>query len=190
MQRSFGRRLKRDFQKNWSAYLLVLPVLVYFILFHYKPMYGVIIAFKKFSIRKGILGSPWVGLQYFREFLSSYYFWRLMKNTLSISLASLVFGFPIPILFALLLNEVRSNRYKKVIQTVSYMPHFISLVVICSLVRLFTAHNGLIAGFFGLFGYDTRFDMLNSGRLFTPIYVGSGIWQNTGWDCIIYLSGL
>ncbi len=177
-------------QKNWSAYLLVLPVLIYFIIFHYKPMYGIIIAFKKFSIRKGIIGSPWVGFQYFSDFLSSYYFWRLMKNTLTISLASLIFGFPVPIIFALLLNEVRSNGYKRTIQTISYMPHFISLVVICSLVRLFTAHNGMIAAFCGLFGYDTRFDMLNNGKLFMPIYVLSGIWQNTGWDCIIYLSAL
>lgn len=190
MQRTFMSRVRKDMRQNWTAYLLVLPVIAYFIIFHYKPMYGLIIAFKKFSIRKGILGSPWVGFDYFLDFFSSYYFLRLIRNTLSISFSSLIFGFPVPIIFALLLNEVHNQKYKKVIQTVSYMPHFISLVVICSLVRLFTAHHGLLTSFFALFGYDPNFDMLNHKNLFVPIYVGSGIWQNTGWDCIIYLSAL
>ena len=153
-------------------------------------MYGVIIAFKKFSIRKGIMGSDWVGLQYFEEFIGSYYFWRLLKNTLTISVSSLIFGFPAPIIFALLLNEVRFTWYKKTIQTISYMPHFVSLVVICSLVRQFTASGGILVEFFSLFGYDGRFDMLNHANLFVPIYVGSDIWQNVGWNCIIYLSAL
>ena len=187
---SFLRRVQRDMRRNWSAYLLVLPVIVYFILFHYKAMYGVIIAFKKFSMRKGIMGSDWVGLQYFEEFIGSYYFWRLLKNTLTISVSSLIFGFPAPIIFALLLNEVRFTWYKKTIQTISYMPHFVSLVVICSLVRQFTASGGILVEFFSLFGYDGRFDMLNHANLFVPIYVGSDIWQNVGWNCIIYLSAL
>lgn len=190
MQNTFLRRVRKDMARNWTAYLLVLPVIAYFIIFHYKPMYGVIIAFKKFSIRKGIMGSAWIGFKHFEDFFSSYYFWRLLRNTLSISVYSLIFAFPVPIVFALLLNEVQNTKYKKTIQTISYMPHFISLVVICSLVRLFTAHNGLLVSFFAMFGYDARYDMLNHANLFAPIYIGSGIWQNTGWDCIIYLSAL
>ena len=191
VQRSFGRRLKRDFQKNWSAYLLVLPVLVYFILFHYKPMYGVIIAFKKFSIRKGILGSPWVGLQYFREFLSSYYFWRLMKNTLSISLASLVFGFPVPILFALLANTVNSARYKKITQTIVNLPHFISVVVLVSMVnQVFGSRTGL----YGLIGQALTGsyppDLFADANSFQHLYIWSGVWQNFGWNAIIYIAAL
>ena len=190
MQNTFLKRMRKDMARNWTAYLLVLPVIAYFIIFHYKPMYGVIIAFKKFSIRKGIMGSAWVGFKHFEDFFSSYYFWRLLRNTLSISVYSLIFAFPVPIIFALLLNEVQNLKYKKTIQTISYMPHFISLVVICSLVRLFTAHNGLLVSFFSWFGYDARYDMLTQANLFAPIYIGSGIWQNTGWDCIIYLSAL
>lgn len=172
------------------AYAIVLPVLAFYLIFRYKPMYGVIIAFKDFSARKGIIGSPWIGFDNFVSFFSSFYFWRLIKNTLAISFSSLIFGFPAPIIFALLLNEVRNTSFKKTVQTISYMPHFISIVVVCSLIRLFTSSGGMIVQFLTLFGYDGRFDMLNNSDFFVPIYVVSGIWQNTGWNCIIYLSAL
>ncbi len=190
MARSFTKRLKKDMRLNWSAYLLVLPVLLYYALFCYKPMYGIIISFKDFSLRKGIVGSEWVGLVYYKDFFSSYYFLRLLRNTVVISLTSIIVGFPIPIIFALLLNEVRSRAYKRTVQTISYMPHFISIVVICALIRLFTANNSLLTIFFSYFGYDARYDMLNFKEYFVPIYVLSGVWQNTGWNCIIYLSAL
>ncbi len=190
MAQSFIKRLKKDMRLNWSAYLLVLPVLLYYAIFCYKPMYGIIISFKDFSLRKGIVGSEWVGLVYYKDFFSSYYFLRLLKNTVMISVASIAVGFPIPIIFALLLNEVRSRAYKRTVQTISYMPHFISIVVICALIRLFTANHSLLTTFFSYFGYDDRYDMLNYKEYFVPIYVLSNVWQNTGWNCIIYLSAL
>lgn len=183
-------RLKKDWTLNWTAYLMVLPVLAYYVIFCYKPMYGIVISFKDFSIRKGIMGSQWVGLKYYYDFFGSYYFLRLLKNTVIISLTSIALGFPTPIVFALLLNEVRSNAYKRTIQTVAYMPHFISIVVICALIQLFTSHDSLLTTFFSHFGYDPKYDMLNFPQYFVPIYVLSGVWQNTGWNCIIYLSAL
>ena len=186
---SFLQRVRRDMTRNWTAYVLAVPVLAYYILFHYKPMYGIVIAFKKFSIRKGIMGSPWVGFQYFQDFFSSYYFWRLLRNTLTISLSSLVFAFPVPIIFALLLNEVRVPWYKKTIQTISYMPHFISLVIICSMVRDFCSTNGLFNTILAAFGI-ARIDFLIQPKWFYPIYIISGILQHIGWDSIIYLAAL
>ena len=185
----FGARLGRDLKQNWEAYLLVVPALVVFIIFCYKPMYGIIIAFKNFTPGRGILGSRWVGFKHFQDFFSSYYFGRLLRNTLTISLSSILFGFPAPIIFALLLNEVRNQKFKRVVQTVTYMPHFISLVVICSLIRMFTAENGLIVGMLSWFGF-VPVSLLSKKQYFVPIYVLSNIWQGFGWDSIIYLSAL
>ncbi len=182
-------RLGRDIRKNYGAYLLILPAILYYTIFCYKPMYGIIIAFKDFSPGKGIFGSPWVGLKHFEAFFSSYYFWRLLKNTLSISLTSIVFGFPAPIIFALLLNEIRNMKFKRVVQTVTYMPHFISLVVICSLIKLFTAEDGIITSLLSVVGFEPV-TMLSKSRYFVPLYVISGIWQEVGWGSIIYLSAL
>ena len=179
MAQPFIKRLKKDMRLNWSAYLLVLPVLLYYAIFCYKPMYGIIISFKDFSLRKGIVGSEWVGLVYYKDFFSSYYFLRLLKNTVVISVASIAVGFPIPIIFALLLNEVRSRAYKRTVQTISYMPHFISIVVICALIRLFTANHSLLTTFFSYFGYDDRYDMLNYKEYFVPIYVLSNVLHVT-----------
>lgn len=185
----FGARLGRDLKQNWEAYLLVVPALVVFIIFCYKPMYGIIIAFKNFTPGRGILGSKWVGLKHFQDFFSSYYFGRLLRNTLTISLSSILFGFPAPIIFALLLNEVRNQKFKRVVQTVTYMPHFVSLVVICSLIRMFTAENGLIVGMLSWFGFEPV-SLLSKKQYFVPVYVLSNIWQGFGWDSIIYLSAL
>ena len=186
---SFFSRLLRDLRKNKFRYLIVLPVLIYYIVFCYKPMYGAIIAFKDYNPALGILGSPWVGLKHFKDFFESFYFWRILKNTLVISGASLIFGFPMPILLALLINEVNNRRYKKFVQTVSYMPHFISLVVVCSMIREFTMDTGIINDFLSLFGVP-RVTMLNEKSYFVPVYVISGIWQQIGWDSIIYLAAL
>ncbi len=183
-KRTAGQILVRDFKKNKYIYLIVLPVVVYLIIFAYKPMYGVVIAFKDFKGTRGIWGSPWVGLKHFRDFFSDIYFWRLLRNTFLISLY-----FPVPILFALLLNEVRAVWYKKLIQTSSYLPHFISMVIICSLIRQFSYSNGLfndIAEFFG----GTRKPFLQYAGYFRTIYVASGIWQEFGWSSIIYLAAL
>lgn len=184
-------RLKKDWIENGGAYLLALAVLAYYLLFHYKPMVGAVIAFKDFSSSKGIWGSKWIGVRYFSEFFTSYYFLRLVKNTLVISLSSLIFAFPLPILFALLINEVKNDRFRKTVQTISYMPHFISMVVVCSMVRLFTDGNSFIVQILSFFGHNNLGgNLLNEKSMFVPIYVVSGIWQNLGWDCIIYIAAL
>ncbi|MEK8129089.1 ABC transporter permease subunit [Paenibacillus filicis] len=168
----------------------MIPIIAYYVIFHYLPMYGAIIAFKQFSPVKGIWGSDWVGLKHFEAFFSSYYFWRILINTLLISLNTLLFEFPAPILLALLLNEVRSKYVKNVVQTVTYMPYFISLVVICGIVKDFTNSGGLInTAYTALTGTDGQ-AMLQRPELFRTIYVMSEIWQKTGWESIIYMAAL
>lgn len=186
---SLALRLKKDFIKYKGVYLMVMPVLLFYIIFCYKPMYGLIIAFKDFSPGAGILGSEWVGFQHFKDFFESFYFGRLLKNTLTISLTSIIFGFPAPIIFALLLNEIKNQKFKRFTQTISYMPHFISMVVVCGMITMFTSDKGIVTYILSLFGFD-RISMLTKPEYFVPIYVISGIWQNLGWDTIIYLSAL
>ena len=183
------RTLRRDLYVNKELYLLFIPVLLYYIMFHYAPMYGALIAFKNFKPSLGISGSAWVGLQHFQHFFNSYYFVTLLRNTLTISLSVLIFGFPIPIILAILINELRSRRYARLVQTVTYMPHFISLVVICGMIREFTSSTGLITVIMGYFGYPAQ-TMLNDPSLFVPIYVISEIYQQAGWGSIIFLAAL
>jgi len=168
---------------------MALPVLAYYLLFHYGPMYGAVIAFKNFDVSKGIWGSPWVGFQYFREFFQSYYFSRLLRNTFLLSFYQLLWGFPAPILFALLLNEIRNHAFKRTIQTAAYLPHFISTVVVCGLIHDFFARDGVITSLYTLFGGEAT-SFLSQPQYFRGIYVGTGIWQETGWGAIIYLSAL
>jgi len=152
-------------------------------------MYGVLMGFQDYKPMLGIEGSPWVGFQHFTDFFNSPYFFRVIKNTLTISLSQLFFSFPMPIILALLLNEVKTRWFGRTIQTVTYIPHFISLVVVCALVRDFTSDTGIITSIFKFFGYDGR-TMLTKPDLFVPIYVTSGIWQEIGWNSIIYLAAL
>ena len=180
---------KKDFIKFRYVYLMILPVVIWYVVFCYMPLYGAQIAFKDFNPGLGIIGSPWSGLKHFRLFFSGVYFVRTFTNTILISIYSLIFGFPAPIILALLLNEVRNNRFKRAVQTITYIPHFISLVVICSMIREFTASDGLINTIVELFG-GTRRSMLLDSKLFRPIFIISGIWQNIGWDSIIYLAAL
>ena len=181
--------LRRDMQRNWSLYLLAVPVIIYFILFSYKPMYGALIAFKNYSPGRGFSGSPWVGFVHFVRFFNSPYFVRLIRNTFLISFYGLVFGFPAPIILALLLNEVRHSPFKRVIQTITYLPHFISMIVIAGMITDFCLSTGLfndIAVFFG----GQRLSLLQQPNLYRPIYITSDIWQHIGWGTIIYLSAL
>lgn len=178
-----------DIRKNKLLYLMLLPVLLYYVIFHYGPMYGAIIAFKDFSPRLGILGSDWAGFEHFETFFTGAYFWRTIKNTIMISLYELIFGFPAPIILALLLNEVKNSIFKRTVQTVTYMPHFISLVVICGIVKDFTSSEGIINDILAWFGAE-RATFLLDPELFRPIYVTSGIWQHIGWGTIIYLAAL
>ena len=187
---SFRTRLKKDLKKNGFLYVMIIPVLLYFIVYHYWPMYGVMIAFKDYKVKMGILGSPFVGLKHFERFFSSYYFELLLKNTLSVSAYSLLVEFPIPIIFALLLHYLKNNRLRKVTQMVSYAPHFISTVVICSMITIFSSKDtdlfNIIRGFFGL----EAVNFLSKPEWFKSIYVWSGVWQSAGWSAIIYISAL
>lgn len=186
---SFKYRVRRDWSKNKSLYLLVLPVLVFYILFHYKPMYGAIIAFKDYTPRLGVWGSPWVGLDNFVRFFESIYFVRLIKNTILLSLYNLVFGFPAPIILALLLNEIRNRKFKSLAQTVTYLPHFISLIVVTGMLTNFAMTSGLFNDIIVMLGGE-RSALLQNPKLYRTIYVASGIWQEVGWGSIIYLSAL
>jgi len=186
---SVVKRLQRDMRKNLDLYLLVLPVVIYYIIFIFGPMYGAIIAFKDFSPAKGILGSNWVGFKHFTNFFSSPNFKVVMYNTLNISLKSILFGFPVPIIFALLLNEIKNKKFSSVIKTVSYFPHFVSLVVICAMIKTFVSNNGLIGEFINSFT-GGKTSLLNDSKYFVSILVTSDIWQQFGWNSIIYLAAI
>lgn len=181
--------IKKDLKLNRTIYLLAIPMIVYYILFSYIPMYGVVIAFQNYKPTLGISGSEWVGFEHFKSFFNNHFFWRLIRNTLMLSLYNLVFSFPAPILLALLLNEIHHNSYKRIVQTVSYIPHFISLVVICGMIKDFTSVDGIfndIAAFLGV----QRVNMLQEPGMFRLIYTASDIWSGIGWGSIIYLSAL
>ena len=152
MKKYTGDRIKKDFQRNWTLYLLVIPVIIFYAIFMYKPMYGAIIAFMDYTPAKGISGSEWVGFENFARFFSSPYFVRLLRNTLLLSVYSIVFGFPAPIILALLLNEVGNKKFKKISQTVTYLPHFVSMVVICGMIKDFCLSTGLINDIVAFFG--------------------------------------
>lgn len=189
MKETLGLRIKKDWKRNRSLYMLLIPVILFYVLFHYKPMYGAIIAFQNYTPAAGITGSEWVGFENFIRFFTSPYFWRLIRNTLSLSLYGLVIGFPMPIILALMLNEVSHNRFKKTIQTITYLPHFISLVVVCGMIVNFTISTGLINDIIVFFGGD-RSALLQRPELYRTIYIISDIWQGIGWGSIIYLSAL
>lgn len=186
---SFSFRVKKDWKRNRSLYLLVLPVILFYVLFHYKPMYGAIIAFQDFNPRLGVSGSDWVGFDQFIRFFTSPYFGRLVKNTLLLSVYGIIFGFPAPIILALLLNELKAMRFKKTVQTVTYLPHFISLVVVTGIIKDFTQSTGLINDIIVMFG-GVRTSLIQNPALYRTIYIVSDIWQGIGWGSIIYLSAL
>ena len=187
---SLGIRLWKNMKKNWILYVMIAPVVVYYIVFAYTPMYGILLAFKNYKVKQGIMGSPWVGLDHFRRFFSAYNFKQLIGNTVGISVYSLIIGFPIPIVFALMLNYLTHNRLKKVVQMVSYAPYFISTVVICGMITIFMAPDtgilNVIRGFFGL----ESVNFLAKPEWFKSIYVWTGVWQGMGWSSIIYISAL
>ena len=148
----FAFRARRDWQRNWELYVIIIPVLIYFILFQYKPMYGALIAFKNYKPALGFLGSPWVGLDNFTRFFTSPFFGRLVRNTLLLSFELLLFGFPAPIILALLINEVRHKGFKKSVQTLTYLPHFISLIVVVGMITDFSMTSGLFNDIIVFFG--------------------------------------
>lgn len=188
-KKGIRERIVADFKQNKFVILMALPVVLWYVIFHYVPLYGISIAFKNFSPMKGIMGSPWVGLRYFNEFFQGYYAWRVIKNTLLINVYQLIFGFPAPIILALLLNEIKNSIFKRAVQTVTYLPHFISIVVICGMIVDFTAKGGVINTVLSVFGW-TPANLLLKPEYFRTIYIGSGIWQGIGWGSIIYLAAL
>ena len=177
-------------KSNWALYFFLLPTVVYFIIFNYIPMYGIQIAFKNFSASDGIWGSPWVGTYWIEQFISSPMFWNYFLNTLILSLYSLLAGFPAPIILALIINYIASPRFKRVAQTITYMPHFISVVVLVGMMSSFLSpSSGFVNTFLSMFGIEPIYFMGKS-ELFRHLYVWSGIWQNAGWDSIIYIAAL
>ncbi len=175
-----------------QRYLLVLllPGLLYFVIFKYVPMYGIIIAFKDYDFMRGIQNSAWVGFKYFKEFFQSPYCFRLIKNTFLLSAVNLVFGFPIPIIFALLLNELKSAKLKKVTQTASYLPYFLSTVVVIGILQqLVSPSSGVINAIRNMMGKESIHFFMEK-QYFIPMYVITDIWQNTGYNAIVYISAL
>lgn len=186
---SFGFRARKDFAKNWELYLIMLPVLIFYVIFCYKPMYGALIAFQDYKPNLGFAGSPWVGFDQFIRFFTSPFCVRLIRNTLLLSLQLLIFGFPAPIILALLINEVKNKHFKKGVQTLTYLPHFISLIVVCGMITDFSMTTGLFNDIIAFFGGE-RIALLQDPALYRPIYIASDIWQGVGWGSIIYLSAL
>lgn len=181
--------IQRDLRRNWTLYLMVSPVILFFLLFHYVPMFGVAIAFQDYMPGLGFMDSPWVGFRHFVDFFTNPYFTRLLRNTFMISFYNLIFGFPAPILLAILLNELPFLKYKSLMQSFSYLPHFISTVVICGMIVDFSMTNGLFNDIIVMLG-GTRQPLLQNAGLFRTIYIASGIWQSVGWGTIIYLSAI
>lgn len=187
---SFPKRLLKNIKAHPLLYIMIVPVVAYFLVYHYYPMYGMIISLFDYVPAKGIFGSDFVGLKHFKGFLSDPYFFRTMRNTLSINVLLLVFGFPFPIIFAILLNELRSSRLRKMAQTITYMPHFISTVVISGLMLDFCKTNGVITSLVTAFTGQEAFNLFSKSVFFQPLYVVMCIWQEFGWDSIIYFAAL
>ena len=185
----YGSMLRKDFLRNRSVYLMAAPVVAFFLIFYYAPMFGLVISFKRYTPALGIFGSPWVGLKYFEDFFQSYFAFRIIRNTILLSVLSLLWGFPAPIILALLVNEVRKTPFKRAVQSLTYLPHFISLVVVCGLLLEFSQNSGLFNDLRGLFGADP-IPFFQDPRYFRGFYVSSGIWQEIGWGSIIYLAAL
>lgn len=182
-------RLRKSFALHWQLYLLIILPVAWVVIFRYKPMVGLVIAFKNYRLRDGIWGSPWVGLTHFENFFKSYYFGRLIGNTVGISIYSLIAGFFPPIILAVALNECILRKFTKVVQTVSYLPHFLSTVVVTSILTQILSYNGLLNTFVVSLG-GTATSYLGVPGLFKSIYVWSGVWQSMGYNSIIYLAAL
>lgn len=175
--------------KQKALWLMALPGIIWYFIFCYVPMYGLIIGFKNFSPFRGIMKSPWVGFKWFQQFFSSQFFWPLIRNTLLLNIYSILFSFPIPIILALFLNEIQHSWFKRTGQTISYLPHFISTVVIVGMVTNFLTPGGIVNNFLGIFGVKP-INFLVKPEWFRTIYIASGIWQSAGWGSIIYLAAI
>ncbi len=188
--RSAGRSLWLRIRRNGGLYLLMIPAMIIFICFTYLPMYGIVIAFKNFKPARGILGSEWAGLRYFKKYFSSYMFSNTIRNTLLISIYTILVTFPLPILIALMCNQMYAKRFKKFFQVSTYLPHFISTVVMCGMIVLFLSpSSGVIPKLLGYIGVQTG-DLMGKASAFSSIYVWTEAWQHVGWDSIMYIAAL
>lgn len=182
--------LADHFKREWQIYVMLAPMLIWFLVFLYKPMYGLQIAFKDYSIFRGIEASPWVGMEHFNDLFSNSQFIRAIKNTFLISFYSLIFGFPVPILLALMFNEIINAVYKRSAQTIVYLPHFISTVIIAGIViTAFSPSAGIVNTILSWFGVEPIY-FLTKSEWFRPIFIGSGIWQEAGFSSIIFLAAI
>lgn len=185
------RKLSLRIRDNWQMYVFLSIPLAWLLLFKYEPMYGTIIAFKKYDFSVGIMGSPWIGLSNFIKFFNSYQFERVVGNTLYLSVVQMVLTFPIPIIFALMLNSVLSRRYKSAVENITYMPHFISTVVLVGIInRVLDINTGMINNVLAYFKINFDNNMFIGGPNFRILYILSGVWQSTGWGSIIYMAAL
>lgn len=191
MKHDFAARLKRDLRMNKELYLILLVPLIWYIIFKYIPMYGTLMSFQDYNMRLGITGSRWVGLGNYKRFFSDPYFSRDIWNTISLSVKGIVVGFPIPIILALLINELTNKTFTKFVQTATYIPHFISMVVICGMLKVFLAKDGAISSMISLLpGVNIKESLLNNANLFATIFIGSDIWQEAAWGSIIYVAAI
>lgn len=188
-KKSVFQSIAAELKKNKYLYILAIPVVAFYLIFLYGPMFGLVIAFKDYNIGQGFLASKWVGLKYFKEYFGSVYFLRTLSNTFIISLMDIVFGFPFPIIFALMLNELKGKWFKKTVQTASYLPHFISVVVICGMITDFFGTDGLITNIISKITGENM-NYIGDPRYFRSIFVGTNIWQQFGWGSIIYIAAL
>ena len=182
--------IKKDWIHNRAVYLMAIPIVLYFLIWNYLPMVGIALAFEDYSARGGFLFSKWIGLKNFVDFFKSYYLWRLLRNTLILSVGNMIINFPAPIILALLLNELENQVFKKVIQTISYMPFFISVVVICGIIVDFFSYNGAFTILLTKLGLAENKDLMSVRSFFRPIYILSNTWQGVGYGSIIYLAAL
>ena len=183
------KSITTELKKNKYLYILTIPVAAFYLIFLYGPMFGLVIAFKDYNIGQGFLASKWVGLKYFKEYFGSIYFLRTLSNTFIISLMDIIFGFPFPIIFALMLNELKGKWFKKTVQVSSYLPHFISMVVICGMITDFFGTDGLITNVLSKITGENM-NYIGDSRYFRSIFVGTNIWQAFGWGSIIYIAAL
>ena len=178
-------------RRNWLLYVFLLPAVIYIGIFLYAPMYGLLIAFKDFTASKGILGSPWVGIKWFELFFTTPRFWQILQNTLILSVYSLIVGFPLPVILALMINDIGNLRFKRFTQTVTYMPYFISTVVLVGMMSvLFSPKSGVINAILAYMGGSGETFFMGESRYFRHMYVWSGVWQSMGWNSIIYIAAL
>lgn len=185
------KSLAKQMMKHWEFYLLLLPGIILTIIFKYVPIYGVQIAFRDYNAVEGFFGSPWVGLKWFERFFNSYNSVRMIRNTVLLSLYSILWTFPIPIILSLLINQVKSKKFQRVTQTIIYAPHFISIMILCGMLRIFLSpYGGLINVIAQAFGAKEAVNFIDSASAFRTIYIASSIWQDAGWGTIIYLATL